>query len=284
MRRDAAARALVAPLALAAIGLAFALPLWWMFVAATRPMGAPPPTSVEWLPHGGGIANLAELFRLVPTGRYLVNSLLLELVAVPVTLLVASWAAFAMRFAPTRARHALVVLTILTMLVPGAAVGLTRFLVFKHLHLIDHLAALAAPSLAATNSFFVLLFYRAFRRLPDELFEAARLEGAGWISQWAHIAMPLSRPAIVAVSILAFSYYWSDLTAPLLVLKSEDHYTLPVGIEMLREMHSIHGPVLMAGCVVMVLPVLVLFLALQKTLGFEGRVLGSVIGKQKDPQ
>jgi multiple sugar transport system permease protein len=261
--------------ALSAVAGAFALPLWWMFVASTRPAGLPPARTIEWLPHVAGWTNYVELFRLVPAARYLANSLLVEAIAVPASVAIASLAGFAILFAPDRWRRALVSIAILTMLVPSTALGLTRFLVLKRLGLIDSPLALAAPALAATNSFYVLLFFWAFRRIPRELFEAARLEGAGFLALWARIALPLSRPAVVAVSILSFSWYWSDLAAPLLYLKSEQRYTLPVGIEMLRQMNSIHWPYLMAGCVIMVLPVLVMFASLQRALGFEGRLFGS---------
>lgn len=268
-------RRVAVTLALSTVALVFALPLWWMFVASTRPAGLPPPRTVEWLPHAAGWSNYAGLFRLVPAASYLANSLLVEAIAVPVSVLVASLAGFAMLFAPRRLRRVLVVVAILTMLVPSTALWLTRFLVLKRLGLVDSPLALAAPALAATNSFYVLLFFWAFRRIPRDLFEAARLEGAGFLTLWARIALPLSRPAVVAVAILCFSYYWSDLTAPLLYLKSERHYTLPVGIEMLRQMDSIHWPYLMAGCVIMVLPVLAMFVSLQRALGFEGRLFGS---------
>ena len=83
-----------------------------------------------------------------------------------------------------------------------------------------------------SSPLFVLLFYWTFRRVPSQLFEAARLDGAGILVIWAWIAMPLARPTTITVAVLAFMFYWSDFVSPLLYLKSESRYTLPVGLRV----------------------------------------------------
>ncbi len=85
--------------------------------------------------------------------------------------------------------------------------------------------------------------------------------------------MPLSLPTILTVSILCFSYYWSDLSSPLLYLKSEDKYTLPVGLSILQQMHQTYWPYLMAASVVAILPILLLFVLLGRLIGFDGELL-----------
>ncbi len=157
---------------------------------------------------------------------------------------------------------------------PVTALWLTRFLLFKELMLIDTLWVLVVPALMGTNPFFVLLFYWTFRRIPRELFESARLDGAGPLSIWARVAMPLARPTTTAVSVLAFTVYWSDFINPLLYLKSESHYTLPVGLRVLQQMDRSNWPLLMAGVVVMAAPVLILFLLMQRYFWPEGRLAG----------
>ena len=115
-----------------------------------------------------------------------------------------------------------------------------------------------------SSPFFVLIFYWSFRRQPVVLFEAARLEGMGALGIWASIAMPLARPAIAAVSLLAFVQYWSDFINPLLYLKSDARYTLALGLRVLQQMDATNWPLLMAGAVVMMLPVLLLLFLLQR--------------------
>jgi multiple sugar transport system permease protein len=268
------ARALRFLLRLAVAGL-FLLPLWWVLVASLRPLGLPPSPTLEWLPDLEGWRNYLRLFETVPLANQLRNSLFVELFAVPLTLLTASWAGFAMALSRPPFRRWLVILAVLLMMVPTTALWLTRFLLFKNLGLIDTPWALIAPAMAGTSPFYVLLFFWNFRRIPREMLEAARLDGAGVLALWARIAMPLARPTSMTVAILAFSHYWSDLSSPLLYLRSEEKYTLPVGLQVLQQMDSTSSPLLMAAAVVMLIPVLLLFLVLQYPLGFSGQLLRS---------
>lgn len=259
MRRRAvtgAARHLVSAL----VALAFVLPIWWVIVMSLRPAGLPPSPTLEWWPGAPAWGNYARLFELVPLGRQSLNSLVVGLLAVPLTLLTASWAGFALASVAAPLRRRLVVGALLLMLVPVTALWLTRFVIFRQLGLINSPLALVLPALSGTNPFYILLFYWTFRRIPAEIFEAARLEGAGPLSLWARMALPLSRPTMVTVSVLTFSFYWSDLISPLLYLKSEDRYTVPVGLSALQQMDVMDGPVVMAGAVVALLPIVVMFL------------------------
>jgi multiple sugar transport system permease protein len=259
--------------ALIAAGI-FLVPLIWVLAASLRPPGLPLPRTLEWLPSQPAWSNYRRIFELVPLAQYALNSLMVVALAVPITILIASWAGFAMAQLPARVRRPLVVLAVLLRMVPVTALWLTRFLLFKELMLIDTLWVLVVPALMGTNPFFVLLFYWTFRRIPRELFESARLDGAGPLPIWARVAMPLSRPTITAVSVLAFTVYWSDFINPLLYLKSESHYTLPVGLRVLQQMDRSNWPLLMAGVVVMAAPVLILFLLMQRYFWPEGRLAG----------
>jgi multiple sugar transport system permease protein len=100
-------------------------------------------------------------------------------------------------------------------------------------------------------------------RIPPELYELARLEGAGAWTVWWRVARPLIGPPTAAVTVLAFALYWGDFTAPVLYIFRPDLYTLPVGLQLVRQMGSTNIPLQMAGSVLMILPVVVLFLGLQ---------------------
>lgn len=242
------------------VSILFLLPFWWVFVMSLRPVGGAPPLSVPWWPDDPRFGNYVRLFELVPFARQAGNSFLVSLVAVPLTLLTASLAGYALAHLTRALRERLVLGAVLLMLVPVTALWLTRFVLFKQLGLINHLAALVVPALGGTNPFYVLLFYWTFRRIPREVFEAARLEGAGHGTIWWRVALPLARPTMVTVGVLAFSFFWSDLISPLLYLKSESKYTLPVGLSALQQMEVTDGPLVMAGAVVVLLPVVILFL------------------------
>lgn len=247
-----------------AIALVAVLPLIFVVSASLRATGLPPPRGFELLPWPLAPENYSAIFDLVPMGRFLFNSLVLVALAIPVTLVTASFAGFGMALLPPGPRRSLVIGAVLLMLVPATALWLTRFVLFRHLGLIDTVWALAAPAIMGTSPLFVLLYFWTFRRVPREYFEAARLDGAGVLRQWWHIAIPLAHPTTVAVSVLAFIFYWSDFFGPLLYLKSESRYTLPVGLQILQQMDKTNWPLLMAATVVMTAPIILMFLAVQR--------------------
>jgi multiple sugar transport system permease protein len=246
-----------------ALVLLFVLPLWWMIVASLRPVGLPPPRTIEWWPADPQWRNYAEIFRQVPMGRYALNSLLVVLVAVPMTLLTASLAGFGLSQLRGPWRTRLLIAAIALLMVPAPAVWLFRYQLLSWLGLLTSLWALVLPAFAAGSPLLVLLFYWTFRRNPIELYEAARVEGADAWTAWRRIAMPMARPTVAAVTVLAFALYWNDFTNPVLYLYRPSTYTLPVGLQILKQLDATNWSLLMAGAVVVTLPIVLLFLALQ---------------------
>ena len=252
------------PMAGLASALLFVMPLAWMLSASLRQPSLPPPRTIEWLPDPVAWSNYARIFELVPLGTFIGNSLLVVALAVPLTLVTASWAGLAMALLPEPVRRRLVVLAILLMMVPVAALWLTRYIIFSYLGLIDSIWALVAPALMGSSPLFVLIYYWTFRRVPSQLFEAARIDGADIAVIWARIAMPLARPTTITVAVLGFMFYWSDFVGPLLYLKSESRYTLAVGLQSLQQMDKHNWPLLMAAAATMTAPVVALFLTVQR--------------------
>ncbi len=252
----------------------FVLPLWFVLTASLRQPGLPPARGLEWLPASPTWANYRTIFQLVPLSRYIMNSVIVVAVAVPLTLVTASWAGFAMAQLHARLQRRLLVFAVVLLMVPMTALWLTRYVLFSYLLLTNTLWALIAPALMGTSPLFVLLFYWTFRRLPDEMIASARVDGAGVLRLWATIAMPLARSTIIAVSVLTFVHYWSDFINPLLYLRTQRFYTLPVGLQFLQQMDRTNWPLLMAASVVMIGPVLALFLLAQRYFWPEGRLTG----------
>ena len=242
------------------------LPLLWMLAASLRPTGTPLPRTLDILPWPLAWENYARIFELVPLGRYMLNSLLVVALAVPLSLLTASWAGFAMSQLPRRARRRLLVLSILLQMIPITALWLTRFLLFAWAGLTNSHLALVAPALMGASPLFVLLFYWSFRRLPPEQYESARLDGASALTAWWRIALPQVRAALLAVALLAFLLFWNDFINPLLYLKSTRLYTLPAGLMQLQELDKTNWPLLMAASALVTLPPVGVFLWLQRTL------------------
>ncbi len=251
----------------------FLAPMGVMVTGSLREPGLPPPRGIELLPEGAGLAAYVAAFQLVPFGRALLNSLLICALAVPLSVLTASWAGLALAQTSGWRWKVLAGAVLLMLMVPVTAVWLTRFTVFKALALTNTPVPLIAPALMGGSPLFVLLYAVAFRRIPPELFEAARLEGAHPLRIWRRVAMPLVRPTTASVALLAFMLFWSNFIDPLLYLSGEDAQTVPLALHSLELLGSMQWPVLLAGAVVVTLPAVVAFLGAQRA--FLGEERGS---------
>ncbi|WP_203855895.1 carbohydrate ABC transporter permease [Plantactinospora mayteni] len=244
----------------------FAAPLWFMVVGSLRPAGLPPPRSLEVLPPEPTLDAYARLPELIPLFRYLANSALVVALAVPVTVLAASLTGFGIRLLGPVARRRVVLGLLVVLLVPVTAVWATRFELFRLLGVVDTYLPLLAPALLAVSPFLVLLYAWSFGGVPESQLEAARLEGARWLSVWRRVALPQVRPTTLAVAVLAFTYHWANFIDPLLYLHSGDRYTYALGLQFLRLLNPTDWPLLMAGCVVAALPCVLVFLLAQRIL------------------
>lgn len=245
------------------VAIIFVLPLYWAIVLSFGEPGAPVNT-VQWWPSAFNFGNYQEIFKMVPMQRYLINSLLVVSAAVPITLLFSSLAGFGMSQLPDPLRRQVVQLTITMLLIPSAAVWLFRYQILNWMGLLDSLWALILPSFAASNPLFVLLFYWAFRRIPADMYEAARLDAAGAWTIWSQLAMPLVHPTSVGVIVLTFIMYWSDFVGPVLYIFNPQHYTLAVGMQLINQLGNQNYALIMAAAVFITGPVLVTFFLLQR--------------------
>jgi len=244
----------------------FLLPLFWMFSASLRSPSLPLPREFEFIPPTPTLANYIHIFDILPFGRYILNSFLVTFSGVSLTLITASLAGFGMSLLGKRARLYLLILSIVLQIIPVTAFWLTRFLLFSKIGLANSHLALIAPALMGSSSLFILLFYWTFRRTDRAIFESAELDGASLLQTWWQIALPLARPALMAVGMLAFLFYWNDFINPLLYLRSQILYTLPVGLLQLQEMDKTNWSLLMAASVVVTIPALIIFSILQRSL------------------
>jgi multiple sugar transport system permease protein len=256
------------------IALLFLLPLIYMVTGSLRELGLPPPRTPEFLPWPPAFSNYERAFALGNLGRQLLNSLIVVGAAVPLTILFASWAGFALSRLSRKIAGFVVGVSLLVLMVPDTAFLVSRFALFRTLGLTDTLVPLIAPSLMGTSPFYVLLFYWSFRRLPQELFEACRLEGLKPLQIWWKVAMPLVRPITVAVGVLAAVFTWSDFLDPLIYLFDPSKYTLPLGLRSLATLDRTQFPVFLAGAVVATAPVVVAFLYVQRHFLHEYRGTG----------
>jgi len=161
------------------------------------------------------------------------------------------------------------------LVIPAQVAMLPLFLLLKYIGLINSYGAVIVPALATIFGIFLVRQYTS--GIPDDLLEAARIDGAGEARIFMQIVMPLLKPIMVTLAIFTFLAAWNDFMWPLIALTGQEHYTLPIALASLSREHVQDSELMMAGSVVTVVPVLALFLAMQRYY-LEGLLLGSVKG------
>lgn len=250
----------------AGITVLFVLPLVFMVSGSLRKPGLPPPRRPELLPDPIDLGSYGRAFDLVDLVRNTLNSLIVAALVVPLTVLVASLAGFAIARLAGRAATWLVAASVATLMVPTTALLVPRFTLYRWLGLTDTFVPLVAPALVGTSPIYVLLYAVAFRRLPRDLYDACALESLGPFATWRRVAMPLVAPVTAAVAFLAFVVSWGSALEPLVYLFDPSLYTLPLGLRSLAALDRTDYPVFLAGCVVATAPVLLAFLVAQRWL------------------
>jgi multiple sugar transport system permease protein len=244
----------------------FLVPLWLMIVGSLRPTGQAPPLSVQWFPTSPAWSNYAEVFDVVSFARYTANSLIVAAVAVPLSVLVASWAGFAIARLPRRSRVFLIGLCVVVLMIPATSLLVGRVSVFRWLGLTDTPIPLMAPALLGTSPLFVLLYAWSTSRLPADLFDLARERGLSPVAAWWRVAMPLQPGSTAAVASLAFVLSWGNFLDPLIYIYDERWFTLPLGMRSLAIVPVTDQPLMLAASVIACAPVVGAFLFLQRRL------------------
>jgi multiple sugar transport system permease protein len=251
------------------------LPLLWMVSVSLMTPGEastfPPPL----LPGHPTLGNYRELFAHVGLGRYLANSVFLTAVATLLSLVfnVAAGYGFAkLRFA---GRDRIFRLLLGALVIPGQVAMVPLFLLLKQLGLVNTYGGVIVPAMASVFGIFLVRQYAL--SIPDELLEAARIDGASEFRIFRLIVVPLLKPIVVTLALFTLLSTWNDFMWPLIVLTDKDLYTLPVALASLSREHVQDDEMMMAGSVVTVLPVLLVFLALQRYY-IQGLMLGGVKG------
>ena len=261
--------------ALLVLALLSLAPLAWMFSVSFMPRGEaaqfPPPL----LPSAPTFDNYRELFARTGMARYFANSLLVALSITGLSLLVNTMAGYAFAKLRFRGRERLFQWLLAALVVPAQVAMLPLFLLMKQLGLVNSYWGVILP--AAAGVFGIFLVRQYARSLPDELIEAARIDGAGELRIFFRIVLPLLKPVLATLAVFTFMAAWNDFMWPLIVLTDQERYTLPVALASLSREYIMDVELMMAGAVVTVLPVLGLFLLLQRYY-VQGLLLGSVKG------
>ena len=258
-------------------GLAFVSlsPLVWMVSVSFMQPGAASTLPTPVFPTAPTLANYHTLFASIGMGRYLFNSLLIALLATLISVTFNVMAGYAFAKLQFRGRDAIFKTLLGALVIPSQVAMLPLFLMLKPLGLVNSYAGVLVPVLASVFGIFLV---RQFARgIPDDLLEAARIDGASEFRIFTMVIVPLLRPVLATLAIFAFLGSWNDFMWPLIILTDDSLHTLPVALAGLSREHVQDNEMMMAGSVITVLPVLVMFLALQRHY-MAGLMAGGVKG------
>lgn len=262
-------------LAVAFIGLLILFPLLWMlsvsFMSTGEAATFPPPL----IPTRWTLDHYRDLFVNQGMGRYMVNSLALASLATGLALLFTVPAGYAFAKLRFAGRDRLFQLLIGALVIPAQIGTLPLFLMLKSMGLVNTYAGALVPWLASIFGLFLIRQYSL--SIPDEMLEAARIDGASEGQIFRRIVLPTLTPILVTLGLFVFLGSWNDFLWPLIILTDQSNYTLPVALAALSREHVQDIELMMAGAVITVAPVLILFLALQRFY-IRGMLAGSVKG------
>jgi multiple sugar transport system permease protein len=246
------------------VGLVLTMvPFLWMFLGSLktqRELLQIPPT---WLPENPTVDNYTRLFDRLDFPRFFWNSTFIAVMITLSNLLFCSMVGYALAKLRFAGRNVVFALVIATLLVPTTVLMVPQFVLISRMNLVDTPWAVILPTAAAPIG--VFLMRQFILPIPDELLEAARVDGASEWRIFFQIVLPLVGPGLATLAIITFLPAWNALMWPLIVLTSEENYTLPVALAIISrgEFQADYG-LLMAGAVVFVLPVILLFLFMQR--------------------
>ncbi|MTH52833.1 ABC transporter permease subunit [Bacillus mangrovi] len=207
--------------------------------------------------------NYAEAWNSANFSRWTINTLFIAVTSVLGSVFVNAFVAYGFAKIPFAGRDKLFALVLGTMLLPGFVVLVPQYILFSKLGWINTYLPLIVPAFLG-NAFFIFLLRQFMRSIPDELIEAAIMDGAGHLKIWWHVMLPLIKPALITVAIFSFNGAWNDLLGPLLYINDENLYTLQIGMQTFKGTVQTQWHYLMSMSVLVLIPVVLLFFFFQK--------------------
>ncbi len=238
------------------------LPFAYMLSTSLKSLSEVFSTPVKWIPETLIWENFSTPVREHPIGRYFKNSLLVATSVTLLNLLTCSLAGYSFAKFNYRGRDLMFITVLATLMVPLASMIVPLFMVVKSLGWVDTYWGLILP--AGTSAFGIFLMRQHMKTIPDDLLEAARLDGSSEIRTFISIVLPMSKTALSSLAIFIFMWNWDSFFWPLLVTTDADYRTLPLGIALFESSYGTNYPQLMAVALLAMLPVLIVFLVLQR--------------------
>ncbi|MCS7300935.1 MAG: carbohydrate ABC transporter permease [Fimbriimonadales bacterium] len=248
-------------------------PLVWLLAAALK---APEDLfSYTFFSPNPSLKNFYDLFTQVDFLRFVANSVFVACAGVVIQLFFSSLAGYALAKYQFKGKHALTLLMLATLLIPGQVTLAPTYELIYRMGLVDTYAGLLVPG--AVSVFGIFLFRQAMLSVPDELIQAARLDGCSEFQIYWQIVVPTVRPMVGAFVLIAFMGQWNSFLWPQIILHSAERFTLPIALTQMVGIYQQQYGMLMAGTLLSILPVMALFLFLQREF-VAGLTAGAVKG------
>jgi multiple sugar transport system permease protein len=244
-------------LALIAAAMAILIPFVWMVVSSLKRTNDVFTVPIQWIPNPVQWSNYEDIFAKAEMVTWIQNTLILSAVVAFLQVLTGSLAAYGFSKGRFPGRRVLFLAYVGTIAVPWQAYMIPQFILFSQLHIANTLWSIIA--LQAFGAFGVFLMKTFYDTIPNELVEAARIDGLGEFGIYRHIMLPLSIPAIASLGLLMFVTTWNDYLGPLLYLRDPSIWTIQVGLQSFVGQYNTEYALIMTGAVLSVLPVAIIF-------------------------
>ncbi len=219
------------------------------------------------------LQNFVDVMELLPLGTFALNSLIISVITVAANVLLASLAAYPLARMEFRGKRLMFLAILSTMMIPEQVIMIPLYRVCLELGLLNTFAGVILPF--SVNAFGIFLLRQFYGSIPRDLDDAARIDGCSPLRIWWEVLVPLSRPALATLAVFTFIGSWSNFLWPLIVLRDTESFTLPIGLSLLVSTFSANYKFVAAGAVLAIIPVLVVFLLMQRTF-IHGLLSGSV--------
>lgn len=251
------------------------IPFLWMITTSLKARGALMSIPIEWIPKEPTLAAYVKVFSKFPFFRTIGNSLFISVTYTVITLISASMAAFAFAKLEFPRADMLLKIFLATMMIPTQVTMIPLFVVMNKMQLINTYSSVILPSIF--RPFAIFLLVQQMRTIPNDYLDAARIDGASTFRVYFRVALPLCRPTLATLSITTFMEAWNDYLWPLLMLTDKAKMTLPIALSTLNGQYSTEYNVLMAGSLISMVPIILVYIFAQKY--FEnGMMAGGIKG------
>lgn len=251
------------------------LPLFWMVSTSFKEVRAAIQIPPEWIPSHPTLINYERLFARAPAFRWFANSAIVAVAHTVSMLLFCSMAGYAFAKKEFPGKTAIFWTLLSTMMIPGMVLLVPLFLLVSKMGLMNNYGGLILPGLV--GAFGVFLMKQFIGTLPNELLDAARIDGASEFGVYSRVILPLSKPALAVLGIFSFMGAWNDFLWPLLITQSKDMRTLAVGLATLQQESMTDFGLLMAGSTFAAVPMIIIFFAFQRHF-LKGLTIGALKG------